>query len=58
MFLNNWKLLTSYLEIMYLLPRRSVAESEFDSSVADEFEMSDSVEDSNDFKSRSRSGVL
>ena len=40
----------------YCIPLLSFAESEFDSSFAEEFEMIDSVDDSKDFKSRSRSG--
>ena len=43
--------------IIIYLPRLSVADSEDESSAVDELEMSDSVDDSNDFKSRSRSGV-
>ena len=43
--------------IRIYLPRLSVADSEDESSAVDELEMSDSVDDSNDFKSRSRSGV-
>ena len=47
----------SHLFIWHYLPRLSVADSEDESSAVDELEMSDSVDDSNDFKSRSRSGV-
>ena len=40
------------------VPRLSAVESELESSAVDEFEMRDSVDDSTDFKSRSRSGEL
>ena len=47
----------SHLLTCHHLPRLSDVDSEDESSAVDELEMSDSVDDSNDFKSRSRSGV-
>ena len=38
------------------VPRLSVAESELDSSTVEELEMTDSVDESKEFKSLSRSG--
>ena len=39
------------------VPRLSLGESELDSSTAEELDIIDSVEESNEFKSRSRFGV-
>ena len=46
-----------HIQLCDVVPLLSLAESELDSSFADELEIRDSVDDSTDLRSRSRSGL-